>query len=243
MKKYGLIGFPLSHSFSKKYFARKFQTEKIGDCVYDNYPIETIDAFPELIHSNPELQGLNVTIPYKEKVIPYLTNASPVVNTIRACNCIRIQNGELTGHNTDVAGFSFILNRQLNPKHKRALVLGTGGASKAVNYVLDIQNIERISVSRNPAPGVITYDDLTEEIVKEHLLIINTSPVGMYPGIGDAPSIPYSAITGNHLCVDLIYNPAKTKFLQLAEEKGSAIQNGEEMLVVQAEESWKIWNS
>jgi shikimate dehydrogenase len=243
MKKYGLIGFPLSHSFSKKYFAQKFQTEKISDCVYDNYPIETIEAFPELIRSNPELKGLNVTIPYKEKVIPYLTNASPVVNAIRACNCISIQNGGLTGHNTDVTGFSFILNRQLNPKHKKALVLGTGGASKAVNYVLDTQKIERISVSRKPAAGVITYGDLTEELVKEHLLIVNTSPVGMYPEIESAPSIPYSAITADHLCVDLIYNPAKTKFLQLAEDKGAAIQNGEEMLVIQAEESWKIWNS
>lgn len=243
MKKYGLIGFPLSHSFSKKYFTNKFQAEKIDDCDYDNYPIENIELLPGLIKHNPDLMGLNVTIPYKEKVIPYLTNASSVVNAIGACNCIRIQNGVLAGNNTDVAGFSFILNRQLKKKHKKALVLGTGGASKAVNYVLDFQGIERISVSRSPAAGVITYGELTEELVKEHLLIINTSPVGMYPEIGSAPSIPYEALTEDHLCIDLIYNPAKTRFLQLAEEKGSAIQNGEDMLVVQAEESWKIWNS
>lgn len=243
MKKYGLIGFPLSHSFSKKYFANKFKTEKIGDCEYDNYPIENIELLPGLIKQHPDLKGLNVTIPYKEKVIPYLINASSVVNAIGACNCIRIQDGVLTGHNTDVAGFSFILNRQLKEKHKKALVLGTGGASKAVNYVLDAQHIERVSVSRTGAAGVITYDELTRELVREHLLIINTSPVGMYPETGNAPSIPYDAITADHLCIDLIYNPEKTKFLQLAEEKGSAIQNGGDMLVVQAEESWKIWNS
>lgn len=244
MKKYGLIGYPLSHSFSQKYFTEKFQREGITGCEYGNFPLASIDEFPALIKQQPDLKGLNVTIPYKEKVIPYLTAKSEVVKTIGACNCIRIEDGELTGHNTDVVGFETSLRPLLQPFHKKALVLGTGGAAKAVHYVLDKLGIAFLEVSRNPVTGrQIGYHQIDETVIKEHQVIINTSPLGMYPNINECPPLPYKALTATHYLFDLVYNPAKTLFLQKGEEQGAAIKNGHDMLIIQAEESWRIWNA
>jgi len=244
MKKYGLIGYPLSHSFSQKYFTEKFQREGITGCVYDNFPLASIDEFAALIQQQTGLHGLNVTIPYKEKVIPFLHAQSDVVKTIGACNCIRIENGELTGHNTDVVGFEESLRPLLQPHHKKALVLGTGGAAKAVHYVLNKLGIEFYEVSRTPGTArQLSYQQVTEAVIKEHEVIINTSPLGMYPKVDECPPLPYQALTTKHYLFDLVYNPAKTLFLQKGEEQGAAIKNGHDMLIIQAEESWRIWNS
>ena len=242
MRQFGLIGYPLSHSFSKKYFTDKFVTENIQDCRYDIFPIEQIEKLPALINDHPSLQGLNVTIPYKEKVIPYLDSYSEVVQLINACNCIVIRDGHLKGFNTDVIGFEHTLKQQLKPYHNDALVLGTGGAAKAVAYVLKQNGIRYLNVSRKRESADLTYEDLDNGVISNNKLIINTTPVGMYPDISVAPSLPYENVSSAHLFIDLIYNPAKTMFLQLAEQKGAMIQNGSEMLIVQAEESWKIWN-
>ena len=242
MRLFGLIGYPLSHSFSKKYFSDKFLSEGISGCEYDIFPIEEISRLPGLIAAHPQLEGLNVTIPYKEKVISYLSDCTEVVKAINACNCIQIRDGRLIGHNTDVTGFGFILKKQLKSIHKNALVLGNGGAAKAVQFVLQQNGISYLNVSRTKTPGNLIYDEINAEILSRFTLVINTTPLGMYPNINEVPLLPYDAVTKNHLFIDLIYNPAKTLFLQNAEERGASIQNGGEMLVVQAEESWKIWN-
>jgi shikimate dehydrogenase len=242
MRIFGLIGYPLSHSFSKKYFTEKFLSEGINGCQYDLFPIEDITLLPALIAAHPQLEGLNVTIPYKEKVIPFLDNCSDVVKAINACNCITVRRGELIGHNTDVVGFEHTLKMQLKPHHKKALVLGTGGAAKAVHYVLQKNGISYVEVSRTKRGNNLVYEEITEDLLQEFKLVINTSPLGMYPDVNSAPLLPYNAISNQHLFIDLIYNPAKTLFLQKAEERGAFIQNGGDMLLVQAEESWKIWN-
>jgi shikimate dehydrogenase len=242
MRIFGLIGYPLSHSFSKKYFTDKFLAEGISGCRYDLFPIEDIALLPALISSQPQLEGLNVTIPYKEKVIPYLHDSSGVVKAINACNCITIRDGKLFGHNTDVVGFEHTLKIQLKPNHRKALVLGTGGAAKAVQYVLQKNGIGYVEVSRTKTDDNLVYEEVTGDLLNEYHLIINTSPLGMYPDINAAPLLPYDAASPQHLFIDLIYNPAKTLFLQKAEENGALIQNGGDMLIVQAEESWKIWN-
>lgn len=241
MKLYGLIGYPLGHSFSKKYFTEKFQTDNL-DCGFENFPIEHIGLLPEVLSNNPNLLGLCVTIPYKEKVIPYLHELSDEVKHIGACNSIQIKNGKLTGYNTDTAGFEKSLQTKLQPHHTRALILGTGGASKAVAYVLEKKNIAFRKVSRTGINGAMTYDSLSAADITDHPLIINTSPVGTYPNEDTFPDIPYDALTPHHLLFDLVYNPPKTIFLQKGEEKGAAILNGYEMLVEQAEASWRIWN-
>ena len=244
MRKYGLIGYPLSHSFSQQYFTEKFQREGITGCVYENFPLTAIDEFAALIQQQPELKGLNVTIPYKEKVIPFLTAQSEVVQTIGACNCIKIENGRLTGHNTDVVGFEESLRPLLQPHHKKALVLGTGGAAKAVHYVLNKLGIAFLEVSRTPATArQIAYEHIDEAVISGHEVIINTSPLGMYPKVDECPPLPYQALTSKHYLFDLVYNPAKTLFLQKGEQQGAAIKNGHDMLIIQAEESWRIWNA
>lgn len=242
MIKYGLIGFPLSHSFSKKYFTEKFDKEAIGDHSYELFPIEQIKLLPSLLASEPLLRGLNVTIPYKEQVLPYLDELSPVVQEIQACNCIRIDKGRLIGYNTDVIGFEQTLQRKLTTQHKKALVLGTGGAAKAVHYVLRKNGIEYLEVSRSAKAGCITYASLSKDIVSDHTLIVNTTPLGMFPQIEDAPELPYELLNEQHYLYDLVYNPAKTKFLLEGEKRGAVIQNGADMLVIQAEASWEIWN-
>jgi len=243
MNRYGLIGYPLSHSFSGRYFAEKFLKEGITDCIYELFPLEDINAFPQLWEIHQDLKGLNVTIPYKEKVIPFLTELSEVVRKTGACNCIKKTSKGLTGYNTDVTGFETVLLRNLQPRHKAALVLGTGGAAKAVIYVLEKNGISYLSVSRNPGKGMIAYSELDQRLISEHLLIINTTPLGMYPHTNMAPEFPYESLTPDHFLFDLIYNPAKTLFLEKGEAKGAFIQNGEDMLTIQAEESWRIWQT
>jgi shikimate dehydrogenase len=245
MRTFGLIGFPLSHSFSRTYFAEKFARENITNSQYLNFPLESIDAFPSLLQSHPDIKGLNVTIPYKESVLPFLDEVSDTVKKIGACNCIAINAGEKIGHNTDEYGFRISLEKKLKPFHKKALILGEGGAAKAVAYSLEKLGIDFLFVVRKNAdrPGRIHYDQLTDSIIADHLLIINCTPLGMYPNLQEAPPINYEAISSRHYFFDLIYNPAKTLFLQRGEEKGAVIENGHEMLILQAEESWKIWNS
>jgi shikimate dehydrogenase len=242
MRLFGLIGHPLSHSFSKKYFTEKFEKEGRADCRYELFPIESIKEIPALLKQYPDLLGLNVTIPYKEQIIPFLNEKNNIVEQINACNCIHISKGKLKGYNTDVAGFELSLQPQLRSHHKKALILGTGGASKAVEFVLRQKGIAIHYVSRKEQPGYYTYEQLTPALMADHTLIINTTPVGMYPSVDESPPIPYGSLTASHYLFDLVYNPAKTLFLQKGLERGAAIKNGEEMLVIQAEESWKIWN-
>ena len=243
MHLYGLIGYPLSHSFSQKYFTEKFEKENITNCRYQNFPISTIDELKKIIDQNPDLKGLNVTIPYKEKVIPYLNEATEVVKKIGACNCIKFIDGKLIGYNTDVTGFEKSFIKKLKPFHNAAMVLGTGGASKAVQYVLHKLKIPFIIVSRNPRKNEMSYDNLDAHTINRCKIIINTTPLGMQPNVQQSPSIPYLNITNQHYLFDLIYNPVKSVFLEKGEFMGASIQNGDEMLINQAEESWQIWNS
>jgi len=242
MKRYGLLGRTLTHSFSKNYFAKKFAEEGISDTVYENFELKTIAEFPLLLSEHPDLKGLNVTIPYKEEVLQFLTDKNDVVEAIGACNTIKIEGENLTGYNTDVIGFRRSLKPQLKPHHKKALVLGTGGASKAIWYVLNELGIEPQLVSRHKQEGQCGYEDLGEEVLSTHHLIINTTPLGMYPNINADPPIPYEFITPQHFLFDLIYNPPKTKFLAQGEKRGAQICNGQQMLIEQAEASWRIWN-
>ena len=243
MRRYGLIGYALSHSFSKKYFEDKFQREGITDCAYELFSIPSIDELGALLAAHPDLKGLNVTIPYKQLVLPYLSDISHLPERLLACNCIKIEDGILTGYNTDVIGFEKSFKPQLQSHHTHALLLGSGGAAAAVAYVLRKLGIEYRIVSRTPGNGdALTYNDVDASVIAAHPVIINTTPLGMYPHVAEAPPLPYHAITSQHYLFDLHYNPAKTIFLQKGEERGAAIKNGEEMLVIQAEESWRIWN-
>jgi len=245
MKKYGLIGFPLGHSFSVPYFQKKFEENGI-DAVYENFPIEDIALFTALIKEEDELEGLNVTVPYKEQVIPYLDALSKTARQIRAVNTIRVcrRDGRvaLVGHNTDVIGFERSLREHLKDHHKSALVLGSGGSSKAVLFVLEELGIKFRVVSRNQGEGLSTYADLTADDITDTPLIINTTPLGMHPQTDAFPDIPYAAITSDHLLFDLVYNPSETRFLALGKEQGATIVNGNDMLVYQAEGSWDRWN-
>jgi shikimate dehydrogenase len=242
MRLFGLIGYPLGHSFSKKYFTEKFQQEGIEDCEYELYPIDNINKLPDLLQQNPNLEGINVTIPYKMQVLQYL-NQNFIPAGLEACNCIKIKNGQLIGYNTDVVGFENSFVQKLQPHHTSALLLGNGGATAAVIHVLNKLKIDFKIVSRSiRSDSHFTYENITPEIVANSPIIINCSPVGTYPTIDECPPIPYSSITTKHYLFDLVYNPAKTLFLQIGEEKGAAIQNGYDMLVGQAEEAWRIWN-
>ncbi len=243
MRQFGLIGFPLSHSFSKGYFANYFLKENILDAQYENYPIESIDFFTGLWNNNPSLQGLNVTIPYKKLVIPFLQHPSSVVQSIQACNCIKLHDGAFYGYNTDVIGFEQSLLPYLQPHHQKALIFGTGGAAAAVEWVLKKLGIAYQLVSRTASEGCIAYESLSPEIIEAHTLLIQTSPVGMYPNVDEAPNLPYEAISSKHHLYDLVYNPAETKFLALGAVQGATTQNGLEMLHLQADASWEIWNS
>jgi shikimate dehydrogenase len=244
MNQYGLIGYPLSHSFSKKYFSGKFEALGLQGYSYDIFPISHIDLLPGLLADHPFLKGLNVTIPYKEQVLPFLNELSDTVRQVGACNCIDIKNGKLTGYNTDVIGFERSLKRKLKPYHDSALVLGTGGAAKAVAWVLKQLGIGFCYVSRfdQQKSDSLTYAEVDAALLQSHTLLVNTTPVGMYPAIDDCPDIPYQFITEKHFLFDLIYNPAETLFLKKGRDQGAQVQNGEEMLMIQAEESWNIWN-
>lgn len=259
MKKFGLIGYPLSHSFSKKYFDEKFTKEELTDCSYDLFPLENLSEFEKLVNSNPDLCGLNVTIPHKIGVMFYLDKINPAAKAIGAVNCIKIIKqrpvesfftGELSsmkvrleGHNTDYYGFEQSLKPLLKKHHNKALVLGSGGSSRAVTYVLSKLDIDYKVVSRRKARKQITYSDINKSLISDHLLIINTTPLGLSPAIETYPDIPYEYITGKHLLYDLIYNPPETEFLKRGKAQGAAIKNGEEMLHLQAERSWEIWNN
>ena len=244
MKLYGLIGYPLGHSFSKKYFEEKFAKENIIDSAFELFPLENIAEFPAVVLQNPELQGLAVTIPYKETVIPFLTSTNAAVKDIGAVNCIKFSGKEITGFNTDEKGFERSFLPLLQPHHTKALILGTGGASKAVQYILRKNSIEFLLVSRKGRDGskIISYQDIDADIMWEYSVIINCTPVGMTPNEEAQPEIPYHFLTKEHLLYDLIYKPAKTKFLEQGEKRGCIVKNGLEMLYVQAEENWKIWN-
>lgn len=244
---YGLIGYPLTHSFSQQYFNRKFNAEAI-DAEYLNFEIPTIEDFPVVIKSNPNLHGLNVTIPYKEQVIPYLDELDPDTEKIGAVNVIKFLPGEngkvrLKGYNSDVIGFTDSLVPLLSPEMERALVLGTGGASKAVAQGLRNLGIEVTFVSRTPGADRITYGDITPLVMNDNLLIVNTTPLGMYPHMDECPDIPYELLTPAHLCYDLLYNPDVTLFMKKAQEQGAQVKNGLEMLLLQAFAAWRIWQS
>jgi shikimate dehydrogenase len=246
MKRLGLIGYPLSHSFSVKYFSEKFSREGIRGFEYRNYPIQSVQALKPLIQEEKDLIGLNVTIPHKEKVMSLLDEIDQEAAQIGAVNTIRITRTSgkihLKGYNSDAFGFRESLLPLLGGSHRYALVLGTGGASKAVTYALEQLGIGYQYVSRDPAEGQLHYLDLCNAIIKKHTLIINTTPLGTYPDTSAFPNIPYDLVTSGHILYDLVYNPPETEFLRLGRQKGATIKNGHEMLILQAEKSWEIWN-
>lgn len=245
MKKYGLIGYPLGHSFSKNFFNEKFHSENI-DAEYVNFEIPSINELHNVLLSNPDLAGINVTIPYKEQVIPFLDELDADAAAIGAVNVIKIhrQKGKikLTGHNSDVIGFTQSIEPMLEPQHKKALILGTGGASKAVFHGLKKLGLETKFVSRTPREGMFAYEDLTPEVMAEYKVIINCTPVGMYPRANEYPDIPYDCLTSHHLLYDLLYNPDTTLFMKKGADRGAITKNGLEMLLLQAFAAWDIWN-
>lgn len=246
MEKYGLIGYPLGHSFSISYFNQKFQDEGI-DAVYENFEIPTIDALPEVLDSNPNLRGLNVTIPYKEKVLPFLDSVSPEARAIGAVNVIRVTHEgnkvKLKGYNSDVIGFTQSIESMLDKKwHKKALILGTGGASKAIDYGLRNLGLETVFVSRYERPGTIQYSIITPEVIQEYNVVVNCTPMGMYPKTEVCPLLPYEAMDQHTILYDLIYNPDETKFMKLGKKYGAQTKNGLEMLLLQAFASWEFWH-
>jgi shikimate dehydrogenase len=242
MRTFGLIGFPLTHSFSVKYFAEKFVREGILDCVYKNFPLHSIGDFATLLKEE-NLSGLNVTIPYKESVIDYLDEIDAAAASIGAVNCIKITDGKLKGYNTDVFGFAESLKNYLGDIRPRALILGTGGSSKAISFALDQLDISFHFVSRQKKTDQLTYQELTADIIRDHTLIINTTPLGMFPDTEAAPDLPYTALTGDHYLYDLIYNPEETLFLREGRLNKAHTKNGLEMLYLQAEKNWEIWNA
>lgn len=251
MRQFGLIGYPLTHSFSKQYFSQKFEKEGILDCEYELFPINTIQSLLELITKHPSLCGLNVTIPYKEIVIPLLHQLDSTAQAIGAVNCIKIVNGtdgkkQLIGYNTDAFGFKQSIKPFLETHHERALILGTGGASKAVFHVLneigiDCYFVTRDKVNLNDKKGFL-YSELNEYVMNAFKLIVNTTPIGTFPDIASYPEIPYEFLSDSHLLYDLVYNPAETVFLSKGKEKGAKTINGLSMLQQQAEEAWRVWN-
>ena len=276
MNTYGLIGYPLGHSFSRKFFTEKFEKEGI-DAQYLNFEIPSIEEFPEIIKNNPELRGLNVTIPYKQQVMQYLDDISEEAKAIGAVNVVRIERpspqptpimgretmrnagnkpdglpikgdmseglrGSLIGYNSDVIGFVESIRPLLKAHHKKALILGTGGASKAIRYGLEKKlGMKTLFVSRSAREGMITYEEVTAEVLKEYEVIVNCSPVGMYPHVDECPALPYEAMNENNLLYDLVYNPLETLFMKKGAEQGATVKNGLEMLHLQAIASWKFW--
>ena len=246
MKKFGLFGYPLGHSFSARFFNEKFQRENI-DATYDNYEIAEIAALSHIVESQPQLVGFNVTIPHKQAIVPLLHFISPEAAEIGAVNVVRVVRPaegkiQLWGYNTDVIGFRESLRPLLHSHHQRALVLGTGGASKAVIHGLKQLGIHAQPVSREPKEGILTYSDITPDVIHHFHIIVNASPVGMYPKVDAAPDLPYSALTSKHILYDLVYNPTETVFMKKGREQGAVVKNGLEMLRLQAIAAWKIWN-
>ncbi|MGL5703934.1 MAG: shikimate dehydrogenase family protein [Tannerellaceae bacterium] len=247
MQKYGLIGYPLKHSFSRNYFNTKFESEKIK-AEYLNFEISSINELKDVLKNNPDLNGLNVTIPYKEQVLPFLDGLSDNAKRIGAVNVIQFQKGwfgkpKLIGHNTDIIGFRESIKPLLKPAQKKALILGTGGASKAVYHGLADLGIEATYVSRTPQEGMLTYNDLTKAVMEEYPIIVNSTPVGMFPKVEQCPDIPYQYIGADHLLYDLLYNPDETLFMKKGKANGAVVKNGLEMLLLQAFAAWNIWQS
>lgn len=243
MKLVGLIGYPLEHSFSNKFFEQKFIDENLPEFKHQNFELKSINELPVLISSQAELVGFNVTIPYKEQILPYLHSLDSAAGKIGAVNCVKVLHGtetRLEGYNTDYLGFWKSIESSILHHHKSSLILGSGGSSKAVQFALRQHGIQFQVVSRL---GKVTYKDLTDEIIRRHQLIINTTPLGMFPDVDDCPPIPYKAINKHHLCYDLIYNPSETMFVKKSRMQGAIVKNGYDMLRIQAEESWKIWNT
>lgn len=242
---YGLVGKSLSHSFSKKYFEHKFAELGLKDAVFHNYELTSIDQFLPLIQQHPELKGLSVTLPYKEVVLPLLDSCSEEATQIGAVNCIHIQNGKRIGYNTDVYGFSQSIKPFLDRHHERALILGTGGASKAVSYALKKLGVEIYFVSREhkKTANTFLYSEINEHVMQAFKLVVNTTPLGTSPNIHECPPLPYQHFSPQHMAFDLVYNPVQTLFLQQAAAKGSITVNGYSMLQLQADKSWEIWNS
>mgnify|MGYP001286583294 FL=1 len=242
-KKFGLIGKDISYSFSKKYFTDKFSKDLFDDCTYENFDIPTIEEFPNVLKDNPDLKGLNITIPYKEAIIPFLDTMSDKAFRIGAVNVIRFtKKGNLKGYNSDWYGFKKSLEPLLQPHHKKALILGTGGASKAVAFALDKLGIFYTFVSREASENAIDYNRINATTFDNFQIIINCTPLGTSPNTKEFPPIPYEFFTEKHIAFDLIYNPEETQFLKKAKKKGATIKNGYEMLVFQAEKAWTIWN-
>lgn len=241
MTKYGLIGFPLSHSFSKKYFQEKFEKLQIRDAVFENYELPDIEAVDSLF-KDPELKGFCITIPYKKAILPYLDEVTPSVKAMQACNCVQLKGGKKIGHNTDVTGFEGSFTPHLKQHHKKALILGTGGAAAAIEYVLQKLGISYTFVSRNPTLNELSYQEAKHpKVMAAHTVVINCSPVGTFPKESEAPDLAYELLTSDHYLFDLVYNPPLTKFLQYGRARGASIQNGFPMLEIQAEENWRIW--
>lgn len=245
MDKYGLIGYPLGHSFSIGYFNEKFENEGT-DATYENFEIPSIEQFPEIIDTNPELRGLNVTIPYKEKVISYLDTLSPEARAIGAVNVIKVEHrGKkvvLKGYNSDVIGFTRSIEPLLERYHKKALILGTGGAAKAIDFGLKSLGLETLYVSRYERRGAITYQQVTAEVIREYPVVVNCTPTGMYPHADECPMLLYEAMDSRTLLYDLIYNPDETLFMKKGKTQGATVKNGLEMLLLQAFASWQFWN-
>ncbi len=246
MDQYGLIGFPLKHSFSRGYFNEKFASENI-DAEYLNFEIPSIEDFKNIISQNPNLKGLNVTIPYKEKIIPYLDDLSESAKEIGAVNVVKITREKkkirLTGYNSDILGFKDSIEPLLESHHRMALILGTGGSAKAIFHGLKQLGVEPIQVSRTKTDGTLTYNDLTPEVMRVYHVIVNCTPQGMFPNVDTCPDIPYDLLTPQHLLYDLLYNPNETLFMKKGKNQGAMVKNGLEMLLLQAFESWNFWQS
>ena len=241
MTKYGIIGYPLGHSFSRGFFTEKFARESI-DAQYLNFEIPDVAMLSDVLRDNPELRGLNVTLPHKQAVIPLLDEMSEEAMEIGAVNVIRVRNGKLKGFNSDIIGFTNSIKPLLQPHHRKALVLGTGGASKAIRVGLNRLGIEWTYVSRSPRDGMVTYEDITAEALQEYTVIVNCSPVGMFPKVDAAPAIPYELLSPQHLLFDCVYNPEETLFMKKGRKQGATVKNGLEMLHLQAAASWNFWN-
>lgn len=247
MRKFGLIGYPLGHSFSRSYFSEKFERERISGCTYENFPIKSIDEFPELLRKHPDLAGLNVTIPYKTEILKYVNITEDSVDQIGAANVLKIkrENGKtyISAYNSDVNGIrDSLVPCTRGGKASRVLILGTGGSSKAVEWTVRRMGCETILVSRSRRPGILTYEELTPELFDSVQLIVNTTPLGMFPDIDSKPPINYNLLTGKHILFDLVYNPEMTAFLTTGKERGCRIITGLKMLRSQADRSWEIWN-
>jgi shikimate dehydrogenase len=247
MRKYGLIGYPLGHSFSVKYFTEKFDDEHITDCSYENFPLDDINKFPPLLKDNPDLYGLNITIPYKTQVLEYVDVRDTAVDEIGAANVLKIKregdNTKVYGFNSDVTGIRDSILPHLTKNLKNALILGTGGSSRAVAWTLKKMGINYTFISRDQKPGAICYGEINSNIISSIQLIINTTPLGMYPDITSCPELDYNLLDKRHILFDLVYNPEMTTFLRSGQERGCSIITGLKMLYSQAEKSWEIWNN